>query len=737
MDPAFGRLVAPVYLELSAIGMTMSESLFSTYWYRVADLKPMLRDACRVSRHVYRGQTWYLLRNGFNGRQHRFNAAAYSLIGRMDGRRTVDEIWQIAGKLAVDAAPTQDEVIGLLGQLHEADLIQSDILPSTMELIRRARGRHPTGWKTRVSNPFFMRLPLWDPDRFLEKWNFLTAPLFTRGAFIIWLLMVLSASVAAMIHWPELTGSLADQLFSPHDLLQLWLIYPLVKMIHEFGHAFAVKKWGGEVHEMGIMLLALSPIPYVDASASTSFSDKQRRIIVSAMGMMAEMLLAALALWVWLSVGTGLVSGLAYKVMLIGGISTLLFNGNPLLRYDGYYILADLIEIPNLSQRSTGYLGYLLQRYVLGINTAESPVTAPGERGWFLISGPIAFCYRIAVMLGLVWVVSSRFFVLGVLIALWGAISILVLPAIRTVSRFLDRPAVRQRRSRLVKVGAAAFLGGVLLIFVIPMPLWTTTQGVVWLPEQSIIRAGTDCELVEVLVPDQQTVVEGAPLLRGADFFLAAEVDIYRSRLAELTARYQAQPLHKRVKRKMLKDEIEQIKGDLRQAEEKSASLLILSPTRGRVVLIDSRNLPGRFVKKGELLGYIVSEHRPTIRAVVSQADIGLVRERVTQIEVRLTERLDKSLRAELERIVPAADLDLPSAALGTGGGGGVPIDPVDPDRRRALKSHFQLDLSLPELAKDPHIGGRAYIRLEHGTMPLARQWYRRLRQLILGKFYV
>jgi len=715
----------------------MGESVFSTYWYRVANLKPMLRDAAKISRHIYRGQTWYLLRNGFNGRNHRFNSAAYSLIGRMDGRRTVEELWQNAGKLSVDAAPTQDEVIGLLGQLHEADLIQSDILPSTVALIRQVQGPPSSSWKSRVSNPFFMRFSLWDPDRFLKKWGFLTAPLFTRGTFILWLLIVLSALAAAVMHWPELTGSLADQLFLPHNLVQLWLVYPLIKIMHEFGHAFAVKKWGGDVHEMGIMLLALTPIPYIDATDSTSFPDKQHRIAVAAMGMMVELLLASLALLVWLNVETGLVSGLAYKVMLIGGISTLLFNGNPLMRYDGYYMLADLIEIPNLGQRSTRYLGYLLQRYLLGIETAESPVTAPGEQGWFLIYGPIAFCYRIAIMVGLVWIVSSRFFIIGVLIAVWGTVSLLILPALRSLSRFIDSPAARNRRSRMVLVGGTAILGIVLLIFVIPMPLWTTTQGVVWLPEQSMIRAGTDCELVEVLVSVEQEVARDTPLLRGVDPFLEVEVDIYRARLKELYAVYNAQPLRKRVKRKILLDEIKLIKGDLHQAEEKLARLLIRSPARGSFVLFDARNLSGRFVKKGELLGYIVAEHRPTIRAVVSQSNIGLVRGRVTKIEVRLAERPAVSLRADLERIIPAADLNLPSAALGTGGGGIVPIDPVDPDRLRALESLFQLDLSLPDPIKNPHIGGRAYVRFEHGSMPLAMQWYRSLRQLIIWKFYV
>jgi putative peptide zinc metalloprotease protein len=274
-------------------------------------------------------------------------------------------------------------------------------------------------------------------------------------------------------------------------------------------------------------------------------------------------------------------------------------------------------------------------------------------------------------------------------------------------------------------------------MFVFPMPLWTTTQGVIWLPEQSMIRAGTDCEVVEVLAPVEQWVAKDAPLLRGADPYLEVEVEVYRERLKELYAVYNALPLHERVKRKMALDEIELIKGDLHQTEEKLAKLLINSPAQGNFVLIDARNLSGRFVKQGELLGYIVAEHRPTIRTVVSQADIGLVRERVTAVEVRLTEQPAQSLKADIKRIVPAADLNLPSAALGTAGGGGVPVDPADPDGLRALESLFQLDLSLPAEVKDPHIGGRVYVRFEHGSMPLAMQWYRSLRQLLLRKFYV
>jgi putative peptide zinc metalloprotease protein len=243
--------------------------------------------------------------------------------------------------------------------------------------------------------------------------------------------------------------------------------------------------------------------------------------------------------------------------------------------------------------------------------------------------------------------------------------------------------------------------------------------------------------VVEVLAAAEQLVAKDAPLIRGVDPFLEMEIEVYRARLEELYATYNSQPLHERVKRKMVLDEIGQVKGDLHQIEEKLAMLLIRSPARGHFILTDARNLAGRFVKKGELLGYIISEHRPTIRAVVSQDAIGLVRERVTGVEVRLTEQPAKSMKADIERIVPAADLNLPSAALGTAGGGVVAVDPTDPDGLRALESLFQLDLSLPDEVKNPHIGSRVYVRLEHGTMPLVMQWYRSLRQLFLRKFYV
>jgi len=232
-------------------------------------------------------------------------------------------------------------------------------------------------------------------------------------------------------------------------------------------------------------------------------------------------------------------------------------------------------------------------------------------------------------------------------------------------------------------------------------------------------------------------VSKDQPLLSGSDPFLESQIEVYRAQLTELYAKYNAQPLNERVKRKIILDEIKQAKGDLHQSEERLEKLLVRSPASGNFILFDNNNLPGHFVKQGELLGYIIADHRPTIRTMVNQADIGLIRERVTGVEIRLASHTENTLQAKIQRIVPSAELNLPSAALGTAGGGDIPVDPNDPDGLRALESHFQLDLSLPDEVQNPHVGGRVYVRFEHGRMPLAMQLYRGMRQLLLRKFYV
>lgn len=711
-------------------------SFYSTYWYRVADIKPRLRPHVRLFRHIYRGQNWYVMQDPSSNRLHRFSEAAYHIIGLMDGKKSVQEIWNGAHTTLGDDAPTQDEMIRLLAQLHFADVLQSNIPPDSVELFERQR-RQRTKWKQRLNNPLAVRFPLVDPDRFLVRWLFLAKVLCSRIAILVWILVTGTAFVLAGVHWQELTHNVVDRVLQPENLLILWLVYPVIKLLHELGHALLVRHWGGEVHEMGIMLLAFTPVPYVDASSSAVFPDKKKRVAVAATGMAIELFIASVALFLWLNVESGLLSTVAYNVVLIGSLSTLAFNGNPLLRFDGYYVLSDMIEIPNLAKRSTEYLGYLVKRYFFGVGDSNSPVTSPGERGWFISYGALSFFYRLFIIGVLALMIIERFFIVGALIAVWAIWSQVISPVAKNSITFLNSTSGRKKRSRIIGIASSAGIGLGVLLFVVPAPLRTKAQGVVSLPEQSRVRAGTDCFIVEVYVKENAWVHNGEPLFRCEDPLLDAEVRVLAADYEEAYARHIGVPLQARVKRDILKEKMNAVHADLTHATERKMKLVVASPNKGLFVLPESSNIKGRFVRQGELIGYIVGESDPTVVVVIEQGDIGLVRERTRDVRLRFAGDIGKTLTTKITREIPAANEHLPSPVLGVRGGGDITVNPADPEGVQTFKKTFRVEIKVPLEIEEVRIGERVYALFDHGYEPLAIQWYRMLRKLFLRHLHV
>lgn len=440
----------------------MSDSLFSSSWYRVANVRPRLRNHAQIHRHVYRGEVWYVLQNHSTGKFHRFSAVANAVIGLMDGRRTIQEIWDIACARLGDEVPTQDEMIKLLSDLHRADILQTDTPPDLLELNRRRKMHGRMRWKQYLGNPLSLRFRLFDPDSLLGRLAPYCLPFFGRFGAMLYVGLIVWALVLAAMHWNELSSDVIDRVFAVDNLLLLWLVFPVIKLLHELGHGIATKVGGGEVHEMGVMLLVLMPIPYVDASAATGFRDKRSRALVGAAGMLVELLVAALAMIAWVNLSPGVERAMAYNVMLVAGVSTLLFNGNPLLRYDGYYILADYLEIPNLGQRANEYLGYLVNHYLFAVDGLQTPTTAPGEQRWFVFYGLASFAYRMFMMVSIALLVAGKFFFIGVVLALWAMINMLVVPAAKKLSYLFTSPSLtnQRRRALLVSGSVALFLGG-------------------------------------------------------------------------------------------------------------------------------------------------------------------------------------------------------------------------------------------------------------------------------------
>jgi putative peptide zinc metalloprotease protein len=711
----------------------MPTPLFSPHWYRIADLRPKLRRDADLHIHRYRGRAWYVLEDRASGRSHRLTEAACHLLGLMDGRRSVDEIWQSTEDKFGDAAPTQQETIELLSQLHAADLLHSNVSPAIEELLRRFRSGKTRKWKQRLMNPLAVRMPLFDPNDFLDRTIRYARPFLTRGGFAVWLTVVASAGVLAASHWSELSGVVLDELITPRNLLLVWLCYPIVKLLHEFGHAYAAKRWDCEIHEMGVMFLVFIPVPYVDASTSAALPERYRRLSVAAMGIMVELFVAALAFFVWTVVEPGAVRTLAFSIMLISGASTLMFNGNPLLRFDGYYVLADLIDIPNLASRSRQYAGYLVRRYVFGVPDAQSPVMIASERAWLAAYAVSAFAYRMVIMFVIILYVASEYLVIGMVLAAWATVTQILLPTGRQIALLVVDPHLARRRARVLGMTAAGLAVAVSILFVLPAPLYTRTDGVVWAPDESEVRAAADAVVEQLIAVPNRLVEEGEPLLLTDDPDLAARIAVLDAELLEARARYNSLRSTEQVDAEIVLEEVRTIEAKLVDARQRFAALTIRSPTRGVFLIDRPQDFIGRYLRKGELVGFVADLSRATVRVAVTQDDIGLIRANTERVDLHFAGDIGKPVEAHIRREVPAASHRIPSAALGVSGGGVLAVSPDDPDGTRTIETVFHVELDVERPVE--RIGARTYVRFAHGYEPIGRQWFRRFRQLLLRQF--
>lgn len=714
-----------------------SEAFLSSSWYRVARLRPKLRDHARIRRHRYRGRIWYVLDDRLSSRVHRLSPSAYIFVALMDGRRTVDELWSNVVRQNGESAPTQDEIVHLLAQLHASDLLQSDISPDSLEVFDRFVTQKRTRLKQMLLNPMSLRLPIFDPDPFLERTLPLVRPLLGWFGGLLWFAVVIPALVLAAGRWTELSENVTDRLLATENLLLLSLVFPVVKLLHELGHGYATKVFGGAVHEFGIMLIMGMPTPYVDASSSSGFRKKSRRALVGAAGMIVEVFVAALALHVWRIAEPGAVRTLCFNVITVAGVSTLIFNGNPLMRYDGYYILIDVLEIPNLASRSAQLWRAMVDKYAFRVADARIPAGAPGELKWLVSYAPAAFMYRMSVQFGIALFLAGRFFFIGVLLALWTVVTGIFIPVFNSLKYVVTSRSLQKRRARAVGLTAGLAAAAVIMLAVVPFPLHTVSEGVVWLPDNAILRAGTDGFVRRLLVPPDTIVRAGDALIETEEPQLEANVETLTWRVEELQSALDAARFRDRPGAEVAAIDLASAKSELARQDERARHLVARSEADGTFVLAKSEDMPGRFFRQGEVLGYVTPAFSNIVRVVVPQDDIELVRNSLRGVSVKLTGRGWETSSARLVREVPAGSSELPSKALSTAGGGSFAVDPGDRESRKTLQRYFQYDIELPPEATTTAFGSRVYVRFEHESEPLGFQLFRRLRQLFLARLNV
>jgi putative peptide zinc metalloprotease protein len=270
------------------------------------------------------------------------------------------------------------------------------------------------------------------------------------------------------------------------------------------------------------------------------------------------------------------------------------------------------------------------------------------------------------------------------------------------------------------------------------MPYHSYAEGVLWLPEEDIVRAGASGFFDSVLAQPRSEVVKGDPLMKSHDPTLQAELRRSQGKIAELQAEYATAFVSDQTKAQIVKDKIDSESANLGLIRQRAAELVARAGADGVFVVPEAADMPGRFYKKGEPLGYVIGKARALVRVAVRQDAIGQVRLATDRVRLRLAESVPTVLEGRVVREVPAGDETLPSPALASQGGGDIATDPRETKSPKALQRVFQVDVELR--APEERINGfgqRVYVRFEHRMEPLWTQWYRGIRQLFLTTFNV
>jgi putative peptide zinc metalloprotease protein len=716
---------------MAETGRTFSES-----WYRIAGLKVSLHPTVTVRKQRFRGETWYMLRDPFNNLYFRLRPEAHDFVIRLRSDRTVEEVWKECLERNPDGAPGQEDVIQLLTQLYYANLLHFEMPADSAKLFERYRKRRQREMQSKLLSIMFIRIPLLDPDNLLKRlmpfFRWIISPL---GA-MIWLTVVVAAVKLVTERFDQVTDQ-AQGILAPDNLFLMYVSLVAIKAIHEFGHAIICRRFGGEVHTMGVMLLVFTPLPYMDATSSWSFRSRWQRALVGGAGMIAEIFVAAIAVFLWAYTGQGTLHSLAYNIMFIASVSTVLFNWNPLLRFDGYYILSDLLDIPNLYTRAVRHLRHIVERYAFGYKESFSPTRSFKEAFWLSVFGVLSGIYRVVVFSGIIFFVADKFLLVGLVMALICVVSWGLAPLFRLIKYLTASPRLARTRVRAAAVCVGFFVLVVSFFALFPFPNRFRAPGVI--ETIHYVRVVNDAPgyVRNIRAPSGMEVRPGTPLIELSDRELDLEIEATLAQRSELLA-MELKALHSQVADlQPLRKRLETIESKLRDLEVQRSSLVVRAREEGIWVAPVIQDLVGTWIRRGVVIGQIVNSGGFRFSAVVSQDEAAdLFTGQIRRTEVRIYGEGGKNLEVSDYQIIPFRQEKLPSAALGWRGGGEVAVSVNDQTGLKAAEPFFQIyaDIRPDQSAVLLH-GRSGKLRFTLDPKPLFFQWMHLFKQLLQKRY--
>lgn len=709
---------------------------FSESWYRIADQRIALRTGVKSRRQYYRGELWFVLDDPFNNQFFRLRPAAFEFVSRLRRDRTVQDVWQECLQRNPDDAPGQEEVIRLISQLYFANLLHYEMPADSARLFQRYRQRREKELQSRWLNIMFLRIPLLDPDDFLNAFRGLIRWIFSPLGWLIWLAVVGVGIKLAIDHFSALQLQ-SEGVLAPSNLLLLYLSLAIVKTIHEFGHAAACKRYGGEVHVMGIMMLIFTPVPYMDATASWGFRNRWHRMLVGAAGMIVEIFVAAIAVMVWVNTGPGTIHSLAYNMIFVASVSTVIFNANPLLRYDGYYMLSDFLEIPNLYQRSMHQIRYLSERYLFGIRKAESPATGRREAVWLTVYAITSTIYRIIVFGGILLFVADRFLIIGIVMAVVCLIAWIVFPIAKFIKYLGSSPRLERHRPRAIAASCALFGGIIGFLAFVPFPYHFRAPGVLEAIEKAEVVTEASGYVASIVTSPGERVEAGQPLLTLRNPELELDLRAAYARYDEAVALFRLAMQTNAANMKPVQKRLDSVQKQIQRLQTDQSNLVVRARQPGVWAAPEVDDFIGRWLPRGSDLGLIVNPKSFQFTATVPQTDVGsLFQQQIRSATVRIFGQAETALPAGELQIIPAGQQVLPSAALGWQAGGEVPVNARDPEGRQTAEPFFEVKAALPPTPDVGYVHGRSgKIRFKLSPAPLLEQWIRRLRQVLQKRY--
>ena len=645
--------------------------------FEFSQARLQLKDSLRFTMRQNGTAIDYLVEDEVTGRFFRVGLAQYTFLTMLDGKRTVSTALMKTATLLREHAIDESEAASLCKWAIESGLVDSETGNSTA---RRLEQHEQQQKQKMVSylNPMMMRMPLFNPDPIVTVVSRFVGFLVSPAGAIIWLTVCIYGFLLLAQNWSEFINDRVSS-FGAMDIVWIGLTWCVLKLVHELAHSVVCKRFGGRVQSCGILLLLMIPMPYVDVTSSWRFDNKWKRILTSAAGMMCEVFIAAIACWVWVKSTPGPLQYHAGNVIISATLHTLLFNINPLMKFDGYFMLADWLEIPNLAGHGRAWLKGKFKWAYFGNKPAKLKET--GLRGLAVRAyGVLAMAWFFSIAIGLSLAASGLIEGFGLMVALIGMVMWVGVPLFSLTKYFL----VGTKTERPNRVWFATAMTLTLLLaagffYFCPSPSVVQAPVVIDFEPLHIVRSNSRGFIEEIHVSDGQAVNEGELLVTLKNPDLRHElksllIDIQISKLRYNTFFNQGEISQAQLEEKSL----ESMQKRQIELSERIAELDIYAPSSGSVLARDLDSKVGEYLEPGDEILSVATAGEIHAVALTRQDDIEWVAENPeTEIELRIWGRHQSELlKGRVKHINPRARDDLPHEAFGASVGGPLAVIP-------------------------------------------------------------